>query len=205
MSPFKALYGYDPPQPTFELVAQSKVNSVDELLRERQIMSRVLQENLRKAQERMKLYADAKRTKRYFQEGDWVFLKLRPYRQVSMAVRRNLKLASKYYGPYQIVKKIEHVAYELKLPVGSKIHPIFHVLQLKKKVGNQVLPSMEPQICYNDGQILVEPVAILDRRMVKKKNKAAVKVLVQWANLSPEEATWEDYNFLCSQFPEFQP
>lgn len=66
MSPFKALYGYDPPQPTFELVAQSKVNSVDELLRERQIMSRVLQENLRKAQERMKLYADAKRTERHF-------------------------------------------------------------------------------------------------------------------------------------------
>nr|XP_016448669.1 PREDICTED: uncharacterized protein LOC107773757 [Nicotiana tabacum] len=35
MSPFKTLYGYDPPQPTFELVAKSKVNSVDELLREK--------------------------------------------------------------------------------------------------------------------------------------------------------------------------
>ncbi|XP_070020521.1 uncharacterized protein [Nicotiana sylvestris] len=138
-----ALYGYDPPLPTFELIAQSRVNSVDEVLKERQVIGRVLQKNLKKAQERMKLYADSKRTKRAFEEGEW------------------------------------------------------------NKVGNQVVAMIDPPICNNEGQILVEPMAILDRRMVKKRNKAVTKVLVQWANLSPEEATWEDYGLLRSQFTEF--
>lgn len=173
------------------------------MLKERQVIGRVLQENLKKAQERMKLYVYSKRTERAFEEGEWVYLKLQLYRLASVARRKNLKLASKYYGSYQILEKIGQIAYKLKLPPGSKIHPVFHVSQLKKKVGNQVVAMIDPPICNNEGQILVEPMAILDRRMVKKRNKAVTKVLVQWANLSPEEATWEDYGLLRSQFTEF--
>ena len=29
--------------------------------------------------------------------------------------------------------------------------------------------------------------------------------MVQWSNLAPEDATWEDYSFLVSQFPNFDP
>lgn len=46
----------------------------------------------------------------------------------------------------------------------------------------------------------MEPRAVLDRRMIKKGNKAATQILVQWANLLPEEATWEDYNFFKCSF-----
>ncbi|XP_075076527.1 uncharacterized protein LOC142163167 [Nicotiana tabacum] len=120
-----------------------------------------------------------------------------------MAICRNLKLAAKFYGPFEVLRKIGKVAYELKLPLGSKIHPVFHVSQLKKAVGNHEQPSKEPPICTDDGQVLTEPVAIVDRRIVKKGNKAATQVLVQWANLSKDEATWEDYTFLTSEFPDF--
>ncbi|OIT36196.1 putative mitochondrial protein, partial [Nicotiana attenuata] len=137
--------------------------------------------------------------------GDWVFLKLQPYRQSSVAVRKNLKLSAKFYGPYQIVHKIEKVAYELKLPQNSKIHPIFHVSQLKKKVGDKTFVAQDPLFCTEEGQIRMEPQSILDRRIVKKGNRAATQVLVQWTNLSHEEATGEDYSFLISQFPNFDP
>lgn len=30
-----------------------------------------------------------------------------------------------------------------------------------------------------------------------------VRVLVQWSNLRPEDATWEDYNFLRAKFLDF--
>lgn len=40
--------------------------------------------------------------------------------------------------------------------------------------------------------------------MVKKGNKASTQILVQWANMLPEEATWEDYKFIVSQFPDFK-
>ncbi|XP_075091948.1 uncharacterized protein LOC142172079 [Nicotiana tabacum] len=62
MTPFKALYGYEPPLPTFKLVAQSKVEAVDQLLKDRQIVNKQLKENLVKAQIRMKQYADNKRS-----------------------------------------------------------------------------------------------------------------------------------------------
>lgn len=120
-------------------------------------------------------------------------------------MRRSLKLASKFYGPYQIKRKIGAVAYELELLSSTKIHPVFHISQLKKRVGNHVVPSIDPPVCNADGLPLIEPVAILDRRMIKKGNKSVAQILVQWANLLPEEATWEDYHFIKSQFPVFDP
>lgn len=82
-------------------------------------MQQLLQDNLSKAQERMKLYADKRRSEREFQVGDIVFLKLQPYKQSSIYIRRNLKLSSKYYGPYKILEKVGSVAYKLELPATS--------------------------------------------------------------------------------------
>lgn len=49
--------------------------------------------------------------------------------------------------------------------------------------------------------MLGEPIAILDRRLGHKANRAIVQVLVQWFNMSPSEATWDEYEALMSQFP----
>lgn len=43
-----------------------------------------LKKQLNKAQERMKKYADKRRTERRKRVGDWVYLKLQPYQQVSV-------------------------------------------------------------------------------------------------------------------------
>lgn len=50
-------------------------------------MLQVLKENLVKAQQRMKYFADLKRTDRVLAIGDWVYLKLQPYKQQSVAIR----------------------------------------------------------------------------------------------------------------------
>lgn len=75
----------------------------------------------------MKQQADSGRTERNFEVGDWVLLKLHSYRQKSMENRALDKLVPRYYGPYEVLAKVGKVAYTLKLPVGSKIHPTFHV------------------------------------------------------------------------------
>ncbi|XP_070007416.1 uncharacterized protein [Nicotiana sylvestris] len=103
------------------------------------------------------------------------------------------------------LKKIGPVAYELQLLAESRIHPVFHVSQLKKKLGPKVFPAKDPPLSTPEGQLVAEPVAILDRKMIKRGNHAVTQVLVQWANLSPKEATWEDFSFLTLQFPEFRP
>lgn len=96
-------------------------------------MNAVLRESLVKAQNRMKQHADRKTSEREFKVGDWVLLKLQPYKQQSLALRGSQKLSAKFYGPFKIKAMVGKVAYTLQLPPDSKVHPTFHVLVLKKK------------------------------------------------------------------------
>lgn len=73
-------------------------------------MLQLLKENLSQDQDRIKLFADQKRTDNTFQVSDFVFLKLQPYRQTSVALHENLKLSSKYLRPFEILQKVGAVA-----------------------------------------------------------------------------------------------
>ena len=88
----------------------------------------------------MKIYANRLRIERSFVEGDWVFLRLQPYRQKTVAMRSNLKHSPRFYGPLQVIKKIGEVAYKLDLPVDAKIHLVFYVSCLKK-LGSHCVTS----------------------------------------------------------------
>ncbi|KAJ1703891.1 hypothetical protein LUZ63_003670 [Rhynchospora breviuscula] len=60
-TPFKALYGYDPPTLALGSAPRSSIESINDLLRQRQTMLINLKSQLIKAQERMKKFADSKR------------------------------------------------------------------------------------------------------------------------------------------------
>lgn len=84
-----------------------------------------------------------------------------------------------------------HVSYRLQLPPTARIHPTFHVSQLKKHVGSAISSLVLPPVGSNDA-ILKEPIKVLERHMVKKRNQAATKVLIEWANTFSKDATWEN-------------
>ncbi|KAA3453068.1 phosphate transporter pho1-like 10 [Gossypium australe] len=76
---------------------------------------------------------DKKRTERILEVGDNVYLKHQSYKRTSVALRKNLKLASRYYRSYLVedkIDKIGSIANELKLP---EIHPVFHTSLLERE------------------------------------------------------------------------
>lgn len=96
-------------------------------------MSPLIQQQLLRAQQRMKHKTDKRRSERTFQVGDLVFLKLQPYMQISVAKRSNQKLSYKYFGPYKVQQKVGEVAYKPEL-LPKLIHPVVHVSRLKKAI-----------------------------------------------------------------------
>lgn len=132
LSPFEAVYVVPPPHLLSYVKVTTKLQAVEDQLKSRDQISKLLKENLEAAQNRMKRQANLHRTETSFNEGE----RLQPYRQASMAMRRNLKLSPRFYGPYKILQKIEQVASKIELPPESKIHPIFHISHLKEKLGH---------------------------------------------------------------------
>ncbi|KAL4384307.1 hypothetical protein GQ457_15G015210 [Hibiscus cannabinus] len=143
MTPFKALYGRDPPLLINYLEGGSSNNQVDQALLDRDEILRLLKQNLLQAQVRMKNQADQNRRELELEVGSWAFVKLQPYRQISLRLRRQQKLSPRYFGPYEIEKRVGAVAYKLKLPETCRIHPVFHVSQLKPCRG-QPLHQITP-------------------------------------------------------------
>ncbi|PRQ56667.1 putative nucleotidyltransferase, Ribonuclease H [Rosa chinensis] len=203
MPPFQAVYGVPPPTVMRYVPGSTAVHSVDLALQDRDAFLQSLRENMAMAQNRMKQQSDKNRTEREFAVGDWVFLKLHPYRQQSLIKRPSHKLSPLFYGPFKILDRIGSVAYRLELPPSSKIHPVFHVSLLKKRVGDsaplsQTLPQFDEK-----GMINWLPERVLDMSVVHKKKKAITQWLIQWSGLPKEDATWEEAHSIMARFPDF--
>ena len=100
--------------------------------------------------------------------------------------------------------KVGPVAYRLKLPAEARIHPVFHVSLLKKKIGlvqqvSKTLPEFD-----NADQCPRQPEAVLQRRVILHNGQPVIQLLIKWCQLGAEEASWEDKDFILSQFPHFQ-
>ena len=98
-----------------------------------------LKDNLNLAQNRMKQQEDQHRSERSFDVGDWVFLRLQPYKQMSLKqAKKNNKLSPNYYGPYKALQNIGTMEYTLELPASSQVHLVFHFSCLKKVIGGKI-------------------------------------------------------------------
>ena len=109
-TPYQSVFGRIPPPLLSYGWKKSPNNDVEVMLKERDLAINALKRNLCIAQNRMKKMADRNRRELKLKIGDEVYLKLRPYRQRSLARKKCEKLSSKFYGPYEIIEEIGEVA-----------------------------------------------------------------------------------------------
>ncbi|XP_024164225.1 uncharacterized protein LOC112171244 [Rosa chinensis] len=189
MSPFQAVYGTPPPLVSMYTPGSMVVHSVDRTLQDRNALLQLLKLHMSQAQNKMKQHADSNRTEKEFQVGDWVFLKLHPYRQQSLVKRPSHKLSPRYHRPFKVQAQVGKVAYRLYLPPHSKIHPVFHVSLLKKRVSDDIPLSSTLPHSNSKGELVWQPLKVLDMTVCKKKKRSVTKWFIQWASLPVEDAT----------------
>nr|GEU54449.1 hypothetical protein [Tanacetum cinerariifolium] len=155
----------------------TKVAVVEELLIAPDALLRQLNQSLAQAENRMVMQANRKRRDVEYKIRDMVLVKLQPYRQITLAKGCSNKLAKRYYGAFEVLERIEKVAYRLTLPEAK-------------------LPKEE-----YEGHPVEQPLIICDSRVVLHQGRPTRQVLVQWTGSSPEEAAWE----YLSEFQETYP
>eukprot|EP00253_Pinus_taeda_P020578 PITA_20578 len=161
MSPFEVLYGWKCQTPSSWGGPEDKLRLGPEMLKEMEDMVKRVRVNIKAAQHRQKKFADRKRRFKEYQVGDHVYVRIQ-VRKSTLQWSGCAKLAPRYYGPFQILARIGLVAYHLTLPSHIRVHNVFHI-------------SVEPE-----GEVLVEPLSILDRREVQLPKRVITQIKVQW-------------------------
>jgi hypothetical protein len=164
---------------------------------------KMVRENLKIAQSRQRSYADTRRRELSFKVGDFVYLKVSPFRGVRRFGVKG-KLAPRYVGLYHILARRGEVAYQLSLPESlSAMHDVFHVSQLKKclRVLEEQLP-VEGLEVQEDLTYIEKPAQILETADRVTRRKTIRMCKVRWSHHSEEEATWEPEDDLMAKYPK---
>lgn len=203
MSPFKALYGQECLTPLKWTDPMIRVQASKDMLDEMQQQIDLIQFEIRAAQDRQKAYADSHHLERNFEEGDMVFLRVRP-KKISLSLGKFKKLSARYCGPYVILNKVNDQAYELLLPPEVKVHNVFNVSLLKKYVPDDRNILGDEQILVSkDGTLDISPERILQVRERTLRNQTQREYRIKWTGYPEEDASWEREDTLDSAYPEF--
>jgi len=189
MTPFQAVFGRLPPSISPYIEDGRDPSQLRDSLKQRDQLLSQLKANLLKAQHYMKMQADRKRRDLQFKEGDLVLVKLQPYRQHSVTLRKHQKLGMRYFGPFPVLAKIGTVAYKLQLPESTRIHPVFHVALLKPFQGEISPPYVPLPLTSTEMGPLLNPVKVWDVRIIKRINKEVSQVLIQWEHTDAMEVS----------------
>jgi hypothetical protein len=198
-TPFRIVYGRDPPSIRSYEPGDTRVAAVARTMEERAEFLADVRHRLEQAQAVQKKYYDQGHRNVKYQVGEWVLLRLRHRAPASLPTDGAGKLKPRFYGPYRVLELINEVAVRLELPARARIHDVFHVGVLKKYHGAPpaATPPLPP---LHHGAVSLEPEKAVKTRIARGTRQ----VLVQWKDQSPASATWEDIDTFSAKFPTFQ-
>ena len=143
-----------------------------------------------------KARADSKRREKNYEVGDLVLAYLK--RDIFPKGEYN-KLKMKNIGPCRILRKFLANAYDLEMPIGVGISPIFNVADLYPYVAGDTGTLIEGEDPTKDLQwvrqmLMAHPLeveSIVDTKVVKStRRKDYLDYLVGWKKRPIEDSTW---------------
>nr|GEZ93646.1 putative reverse transcriptase domain-containing protein [Tanacetum cinerariifolium] len=144
-------------------------------------IERAIKDRLKAARDHQKSYANKRRKPLKISVGDYVLLKVSPWKGVVRFGRKG-KLAPRFVRPFEAIEKVSPAAYRLDLPKElNGVHDTFHVSNLKKCLADLILQVTLDEIQVDAKLNFVEePVKILEREFKKLKQSRIAIVKVQW-------------------------
>ncbi|GKB94987.1 putative reverse transcriptase domain-containing protein [Tanacetum coccineum] len=163
----------------------------------------LIKEKVKAVRDRQKSCADNRRKPLEFEVGDRVLLKVSPWKGVIHFGTKG-KLAPRYVGQFEILERIDPVAYQLRLPEElSSVHDTFHVLNLKKCLADANLHVPLDEIKIDKTLHFVEePIEIMDREVRSLKRSKISLVKFCWNSKCGPEFTWEREDHMKSKHPQ---
>ena len=130
-----------------------------------------------------------------------MFLRV-PEHSKTLSTRPVPKLSPRYCGPFRILKQVGNVAYKLELQEQSKVHPVFQVSRLRKRLHDEE-NVVDPSVLVEYTKPPVEPhelERILDHHELRTRNHIRKQVLVKWKDRPDEGSTWENASTILKRF-----
>ncbi|GJU15401.1 putative reverse transcriptase domain-containing protein [Tanacetum coccineum] len=162
-APFEALCGRNCRSPIMWAEVGEGQLIRPELVQETSEKISQIKDRLKAARDRQKSYADKRRKPIEFSVGDYVLLKVLPWKGVVRFGKKG-KLAPRFVRPFKIVEKVGPVAYRLDLPEElNGVHDTFHVSNFKKCLADPTLQVPLDKIRVDAKlNFMEEPVEILE-------------------------------------------
>jgi len=114
-----------------------------------------------------------------------------------------MKLASRYYGLFSILKRVGKVAYTLQLPEGPRLHPTFHVSLLKRKVeATATVYTRLPEV-DDLGELWPLSEKAMFFKWRRRGPEMCKEVLIKWSGLSDNHNLWVVVEELMISYHEF--
>ena len=141
-----------------------------ELLKEMEKQVAKIRQNLKVTQDRQKSYANKHRVHTEFNVRDHVYLRVRP-RKGSQRLGNCAKLSPRYYGPFEVLKRIGPVSYRSALTTITRAHNVLHV-SLLKKYGHDLNHVLNWDAIQGEPEeeFQTEPLRILDTKITMLYN-----------------------------------